>query len=146
MSALPSTADIHQGDGYVSFVTSRQSEFHALRLRRLARERELTGINACDDIVPISKEVPVRISALAILAIGMVSAAGQARAQTYDPAFPVCMHVVVWGGPYEDCSYFTLAQCAMSASGRAAQCNINPYYAGATASPGRNDRRHRRVY
>jgi Protein of unknown function (DUF3551) len=101
----------------------------------------------CADIVPISKEVPMRILALAILAIGMVSAAGQVRAQTYDPAFPVCMHVVTWGGgAYEDCSFFTLAQCAMSASGRAAQCNINPYYAGATASPGRNDRRHRRVY
>jgi hypothetical protein len=132
-------------------VTSRRSEFHAPRLRRQERERELTEINMacllpCADIVPISKEVPMRIPALAILAIGMVSAAEQARAQTYDPAFPVCMHVVIWGGPYEDCTYFTLAQCAMSASGRAAQCNINPYYAGATASPGRNDRRHRRVY
>jgi Protein of unknown function (DUF3551) len=100
----------------------------------------------CADIVPVSKEVPMRILALAILAIGMVSAAAQARAQTYDPAFPVCMHVAVWGGPYEDCSYYTMAQCAMSASGRAGQCGINPYYAGATASPGRNDRRQRRVY
>jgi len=110
------------------------------------RERELTEINTRADIVPISKGVPMRILALAILAIGMVSAAGQAWAQTYDPAFPVCMHVVVWGGPYEDCTYFTLAQCAMSASGRAAQCNNNPYYAGATASLRRNDRRHRRVH
>ncbi len=54
----------------------------------------------------------MRILALAILAIGMVSAAGQARAQTYDPAFPVCMHVAVWGGPFEDCTYYTMAQCA----------------------------------
>jgi Protein of unknown function (DUF3551) len=60
----------------------------------------------------------MRILALAILAIGMVSAAGQARAQTYDPAFPICMHVTVWGGPYEDCTYYTMAQCAQSASGR----------------------------
>jgi Protein of unknown function (DUF3551) len=45
-----------------------------------------------------------------------------------------------------DCTFSTLAQCAMSASGRAAQCNVNPYYAGATASLGRIDRRHRRVY
>jgi hypothetical protein len=89
----------------------------------------------------------MRILAWAILTIGMVSAAGQARAQTYNPAFPVCMHVVFWGGgAYEDCSYYTMAQCAMSASGRAAQCNLNPFYAGATASPGRNDRRYRRVY
>jgi hypothetical protein len=89
----------------------------------------------------------MRILALAILAIGTVSAAGQARAQTYDPAFPICMHVIpVGGGAYEDCTFSTLAQCAMSASGRAAQCNINPYYAGATASLRRNDRRHSRVH
>jgi hypothetical protein len=87
----------------------------------------------------------MRIAALTILAIGMVSATEQARAQTYDPAFPVCMHVIAsLGGAYEDCTYYTMAQCAMSASGRAAQCNFNPYYAG-TASPARNDRRHRRV-
>ena len=74
----------------------------------------------------------MRILALAILAIGMMSA-GQARAQAYDPAFPVCMHVVVWGGPYEDCRYTSMAQCAASASGRAATCSPNPYYAGASA-------------
>ena len=81
----------------------------------------------------------MRILTLAILATGMVSAAGQARAQAYDRAFPICMHVVIWGGPYEDCSYYTLAQCAQSASGRAAQCGINPYYDSAAASLGRND-------
>jgi hypothetical protein len=94
----------------------------------------------------------VRILALAILAIGMVSAVGQARAQTYDPAFPICMHLVVWGGTREECTFTTLAQCKMTASGLAAQCNINPYYvgptayAGPTASQRRSDRRHRRVY
>ena len=89
----------------------------------------------------------MRILVLTILAFGMVTAAGRAWAQTYDPAFQVCMHVVTWGGgAYEDCAFTTLAQCAMSASGRAAQCNVNPYYAGATASLGRVDRRHRRVY
>jgi len=89
----------------------------------------------------------MRILALAILAVGMVSAAGQARAQTYDPAFPICMHLITWGGgAYEDCSFFTLDQCAMSASGRAGQCNINPYYAGPAALQRRNDRRRRPVY
>jgi hypothetical protein len=88
----------------------------------------------------------MRILALAILAIGLISAGGHARAQTYDPAFPVCMHITIWGGAYEDCTYFTMAQCAQSASGRAGICNMNPYYAGAAASLGRNDRRRRRVY
>jgi hypothetical protein len=47
---------------------------------------------------------------------------------------------------YFECAYTSLAQCHMSASGRAAQCVINPYYAGAKASPGRRNRPHRRVY
>ena len=34
----------------------------------------------------------MRILAYAILAIGMVLM-GPAEAQTYDPAFPVCLHV-----------------------------------------------------
>jgi hypothetical protein len=52
------------------------------------------------------------------------------------------MHVIPWGGgAYYDCSYYTMAQCAASASGRAAQCDLNPFYAGAT-SP-RSGRRYR---
>lgn len=86
------------------------------------------------------------LAASAILAIGMVSAAAPARAQTYDPAFPICMHVVQFETSYEDCTYYTMDQCRASASGRAAMCSINPYYAGAKTSPGRYDRRHRRVY
>ena len=35
----------------------------------------------------------MRILALAILAIGAVSAAAPAQAQTYDPSYPVCLHV-----------------------------------------------------
>jgi hypothetical protein len=89
----------------------------------------------------------MRVLTLAILAIGMVSAAGQAGAQTYDPAFPVCMHVVpLGGGSYEDCMYYTMAQCAASASGRGAQCSPNPFYAGAVVSPGRTHPRSRRAY
>ena len=88
----------------------------------------------------------MRTLAWTILTVGIALAAGQARAQTYDPAFPVCMHVVPWGGgAYYDCTYYTIAQCAASASGRAAQCDLNPYYAGATASPRRNGRRNRQV-
>ena len=88
----------------------------------------------------------MRIAALAILAIGVASAAAPARAQTYDPAFPVCMHLVgSLGGDYYDCSYYALEQCRATASGRAAQCDINPYFVGARA-PLPHDRRYRRVY
>jgi hypothetical protein len=88
----------------------------------------------------------MRTLALTILTMGLALSSGQAQAQTYDPAFPVCMHVVaVRGGAHEDCSYFTMAQCAASASARPAQCNLNPYYAGATASLKRDGRRHRQT-
>jgi hypothetical protein len=85
----------------------------------------------------------MRILALAILAIGMVSIE-PAAAQTYDPAYPVCLHVWTRGNNYYDCSYTSLPQCNASASGRAAQCVINPYFAGAQAPAGY--RRYRRVY
>ena len=132
--------------------TRTLSEFHAPRLRRLARECELIEINmVClfryvDAVPSIQREVLMRMLALAILVMGMVSAAAPAQAQTYDPDYPVCMHVVGTGLNLEDCRYSTIDQCRASASGRAAQCNINPFYAGATASQGRYDRRHRRVY
>ncbi|MBR1267171.1 DUF3551 domain-containing protein [Bradyrhizobium sp. AUGA SZCCT0222] len=88
----------------------------------------------------------MRILALAFLTIGLVTAAEQAPAQTYDPAFPVCAHVVpLGGGSFEDCTYYTMAQCAASASGRAAQCLLNPFYAHA-AAPRQSERRYRRGY
>jgi len=75
------------------------------------------------------------LAGLAILTMSIALAGGQARAQTYNPRFPVCMAVVPWGGGvYYDSSFYTMDQCRASASGRAAQCDPNPYYAGATAS------------
>jgi hypothetical protein len=85
----------------------------------------------------------MRILVLAILAIETVSI-GPAAAQTYDPAYPVCLHVYTRGANYYECRYTSLPQCNASASGRAAQCVINPYFAGSSAPAGY--RRHRRVY
>ncbi len=74
----------------------------------------------------------MRKLALAIAAIASISVTAPAAAQTYDPAYPVCLHV--YGLiTYWECRYTSLAQCAGSASGRSAQCEINPYFAG-TAS------------
>jgi hypothetical protein len=87
----------------------------------------------------------MRIPALAILAIATVSVAGPAAAQTYAPGYPVCLHV--WGPAiYYECRYTSLAQCNASASGRAAQCVINPYFASEEEPMGRPYRRHRSVY
>jgi hypothetical protein len=66
----------------------------------------------------------------AILALAAVLPAGSARAQMYDPNYPVCMHVFgELEGERMDCIFTSLAQCATSASGRAATCLVNPYFA-----------------
>ena len=84
----------------------------------------------------------MRILALAILAIG---AAAPARAQTYDPDYPVCLHV--YGKiSYYECNYTSLPQCNMTASGRSAQCVINPYYAHANEGYPVRKKRYRNVY
>ena len=85
----------------------------------------------------------MRIPALVGLTIVTVLAAGPVRAQAYDPNFPVCLHVVKLGGGYQNCSFTTLDQCRMSANGQS--CDINPFYAGAAASPERHGRPHRHL-
>lgn len=69
------------------------------------------------------------IFAIFVLATTLIAASVQA--QTYDPKYPVCLHV--YGdqvGDRMDCLYTSLAQCAASASGIAATCLINPYFVG----------------
>jgi hypothetical protein len=61
----------------------------------------------------------------------MTLAAVPAQAQTYDPDYPICLQVFGRAGNYFDCRYTSIGQCRMSASGRAAQCVTNPYFAGA---------------
>ena len=79
----------------------------------------------------------------------LVSCAAPVCAQTYDPSYPVCLKVYSGssggGGEYNDCTYMSLAQCAASASGRAAMCMVNPLYAYG-APPSRLYRRHRHAY
>jgi hypothetical protein len=89
----------------------------------------------------------MRIPMLAILMIVPVLMGGPAGAQTYDPAYPVCLQVYQGRNDhYFECAYTSLPQCQASASGRAAQCVVNPYYAGReTPPPRRRERRHRRV-
>ena len=68
--------------------------------------------------------------ALAALMIATLSFAGPAQAQTYDPAYPVCLQIYQGGiaDYYFECAYTSMPQCQASASGRAAQCVVNPYY------------------
>lgn len=60
--------------------------------------------------------------------IVMLSASAPAHGQTYDPAYPVCLQIYQRGGGYIACGFSSMSQCQSSASGRAAQCLVNPYY------------------
>jgi hypothetical protein len=73
----------------------------------------------------------MRILTLAVLAIGTISVSASAQAQTYGSDYPVCLHVY---GPvtYYECRYTSIPQCNLSASGRPAQCVLNPYMANAS--------------
>jgi hypothetical protein len=88
----------------------------------------------------------MRIPALAILTISTVLTGTSARAQTYSPDYPVCLQTYGINGGYIECGYTSLAQCGLSASGRAAQCINNPYFAAGRVPAGARYRRHRRVY
>ena len=78
---------------------------------------------------------------IAILTMATVWTTLPAEAQTYDPDYPVCLHVFrPW--EYYSCTYTSLAQCAPAASGRGAMCIVNPYYGG----PRKPGRRQRGVY
>jgi hypothetical protein len=81
-----------------------------------------------------------------VLALAIMSL--PAQAQTYDPRYPVCMTVYdgPFGGEWIDCSFTSVPECHASASGRAAMCEINPYFAPAPGIPAPAHRRHRRAH
>jgi len=68
------------------------------------------------------------------IAGALVAMAGPASAQTYDPRYPVCLQVYQgYMDFYFECGYTSIPQCQATASGRSAQCIVNPYYAGPKA-------------
>lgn len=76
---------------------------------------------------------------LAIATFALASSV-PARAQTYDPNYPVCMQIY---GPvgYLDCRYASLDQCKFLAVGRSASCIVNPYFTQKKAAAPRRSRR-----
>jgi hypothetical protein len=67
-----------------------------------------------------------------IMTVGALLTAAPSHAQTFDPRYPVCMHVYSGanegGGEWYDCSFTSLPQCRTTASGRSASCDLNSYY------------------
>lgn len=92
----------------------------------------------------------MRLPLLTLTAIATLFVAADASAQRYDPHYPVCMHVYS-GGPrgggsdWFDCSFTSLEQCRATASGLAATCDVNPYYAFDEPPPPAR-KRHKKVY
>ena len=74
----------------------------------------------------------MRFSFGLIITAGVLLVAAPSQAQTFDPRYPVCMHVYSGanggGGGGYDCSFTSLPQCRATASGRSAICDPNPYY------------------
>ena len=86
----------------------------------------------------------MRILALAILAIATVPRGRAGAAQTYDPSYPVCLHVY---GPasYYECRYTSLAQCSAIGLGpRRPVRDQSVFRERVQEPPVRHAKRHRR--
>jgi len=76
----------------------------------------------------------MRRAAFMLLAVGALLVSAPARAQTYDPSYPVCMQIYGQVG-YFDCRYTSMEQCRFLAVGRSASCVANPYFPQQRAAP-----------
>jgi len=85
----------------------------------------------------------MRVTGLAILAAGMIGIAASSPAEARD--YRYCLQSPLVGIP-GDCSYDTYAQCRASASGRYADCNINPRFAFGEQPLPRRYRHYRQDY
>jgi hypothetical protein len=90
----------------------------------------------------IHREIPMRISALAILTLLTVLTSVPAKAQTYGGNYPVCLQLYLRDGARNiECSYSSMEQCQATASGLSATCLLNPYYSNAREPAYRQPRR-----
>lgn len=88
----------------------------------------------------------MRGALLSLLAVGAIYTGGVAPAAARD--YPYCLQAPETGIP-GDCSYTSYAQCRASASGRLADCNLNPrvaYGRQLGARGYRGDQGYRRSY
>ena len=89
-------------------------------------------------------KLPCALTGAMASAIMAMILAAPARAQTYDPSYPVCLQIYQsMVDYYFECRYTTMAQCAASASGRSAQCVVNPYYTGPPTKRSKRKKRPR---
>jgi hypothetical protein len=75
----------------------------------------------------------MRGSLWALMAIGAIAAIDPAPAAARE--LPFCIKGCDFGSGLGDCSFSSYQQCQMTASGRDAYCDANPYF-NANAEPG----------
>src|SRR4051794_35166808 len=67
-----------------------------------------------------------------IMTVGALLTAAPSHAQTFDPRYPVCMHVYSGanggGGEWYDCSFTSVPQCRGTAFRPSSGCYLNRYY------------------
>jgi hypothetical protein len=83
----------------------------------------------------------MRRTVLALAAFGAISAAGSNSAVARD--YPYCLQSRSYG---VECNYTSYDQCRASASGRQAECIVNPIIAFSQQAGPQKQRRARRVY
>lgn len=70
----------------------------------------------------------------------MFGASSPARAQTYDPDYPVCAQIYGRSSRF-DCQYASLEQCRSLAVSGSTSCVINPYFTPKKPAAPRRSRR-----
>jgi hypothetical protein len=76
---------------------------------------------------------------LALATLAIIGTIVSAQAQTFGNAYPICLHLYGESGQYYECFYTSFSQCELTASGRPAQCVVNPYFAGVVNRPLRSN-------
>jgi hypothetical protein len=82
--------------------------------------------------------------ALPLILLTILAAPAAAQAAVPYDNYPVCMQLYFPSNTIE-CSFTSIAQCKATASGRAAQCMVNPFFVS-SSEPGGPGRHHRRAY
>jgi hypothetical protein len=84
----------------------------------------------------------MRRTVLALAAFGAITAAGSSSASAA-VNYPYCLQTPSYG---TECNYTSYNQCMASASGRIADCIVNPIIGFAQQQAPQKQRRTRRVY
>jgi hypothetical protein len=85
----------------------------------------------------------MRMLGWTILVAATIAAVVPARAQRYDPRYPVCRQVWKRGGvTWFDCSYNSWDQCEMEAQSSSGMCLLNPYWSQSRQPSPHRHRRH----